>query len=282
MFADDTKVYTIGDTSQRFHPVQENLKMLDDWSNIWLLKFNPGKCKQLIIKQREGVEVGVRVMHDNERPDIRIERVEKENDLGILTDNKLNFDQHIGEITRKANRMMGIIRRTFKHLDKDTFLPLYKSMVRSHLEYGQAVWNPHLKKHIQKIETVQRHATKRVEGIKDLSYTERLKYLGLPTLLYRRSRGDMIETYTSMYNIYDPECTPVLVKAEGITRGHDLKLYKRRTQSLELRRHFFTNRIVDNWNSLPEDVVKANSLNSFKNKLDVFWRNKWYNTEKIW
>ena len=82
-----------------------------------------------------------------------------------------------------------------------TFILLYKSLVRSHLEYGQSVWSPYLLKHIDLIEGVQRRATKLIHNLKNLPYSERLKRLNLPTLVYRRARGDMIETYKIMHGV---------------------------------------------------------------------------------
>ena len=73
------------------------------------------------------------------------------------------------------------------------FTQLYKTIVRSHMEYAHAVWNPYMKSQIRDIEAVQRRATKQVPGLKDLSYEERLQKLNLPTLKFRRLRGDMIE-----------------------------------------------------------------------------------------
>ena len=83
---------------------------------------------------------------------------------------------------KKASRNMGIIRRNFTHLDNTVFVPLYTSLVRSHLEYAQAVWSPQYKGDIKKIEAVQRNATRQVNGLKGKPYEERLKILKLPTL----------------------------------------------------------------------------------------------------
>ena len=69
-------------------------------------------------------------------------------------------------------------------MDKSTFLCLYKSLVRSHLDYGDLNWFPVLKKHIRMIENVQRRATRILSTLRHLSYSERLQELNLPTLLY--------------------------------------------------------------------------------------------------
>jgi len=99
--------------------------------------------------------------------------------------------------------MLGIIRRNFKYLNNDAFLTLYKTLVRSHLEYANSVWNPHSEKLIKDLERVQMRATEIIGHIKSMSYIEHLTHLNLPTLKYRRLRGDMIETYKIINEKYD-------------------------------------------------------------------------------
>ena len=94
--------------------------------------------------------------------------------------------------------MLGIVKRNFIYLTPDSFVVLYKSMIRSQLEYAVSVWNPHHQSLIEKLEKVQKRATKLVFTVKNLCYEERLRKLKLPTLKYRRIRGDMIE----LYNIF--------------------------------------------------------------------------------
>ena len=76
-------------------------------------------------------------------------------------------------------------------LKKNMFLTVFKSIVRPHLEYGSSVWSVIYKK----------EATKLIKNIQHKTYTQRLKYLGLPSLQYRRLRADMIETYKILNNI---------------------------------------------------------------------------------
>ena len=142
---------------------------------------------------------------------------DKQTDLGVIIDSKLSFDDHINQVVNKATEMTKIIRRTFQFLDTHTFLPLYKTMVRSHLEYAVAVWYPYKIKHKIATENVQRRATKELPGIRDLSYIERLKLLKLPTLAYRRLRGDMIDVYKIMHELYDNESAPNLLKWGDVT-----------------------------------------------------------------
>ena len=119
------------------------------------------------------------------------------------------------------NKVMGIIRRTFITLDVVSFVPLFTSLVRPILEYGNQVWCPYLIKDILAIVNVMRRATRMVAGMADLSYEERLRKLNLPSLAYRRSHGDMIETYKIIRGIYDEVCRDIFQLRGGPdTRGH--------------------------------------------------------------
>ena len=144
-----------------------------------------------------------------------------------------------------------------------TFLPIYKTMVRSHLDYAIAVRYPY-KKHKIAIENVQRRTTKELPGMGDLSYIEKLKLLKLPTLAYRRLRGDMIEVYKIMHEMYDNESAPNLLKWEDVSlrsgnRGYSLKLFTQRPK-INLRKNAFPLRVAEPWHSLPNSVIQARSI----------------------
>ena len=194
-----------------------------------------------------------------------------EQDLGIHLDNKLTFEQHLQAKINKANSVMGIIRRTYTYLDESSFLMLYKALVRPHVEYANQIWSPYLKKDINSIENVQRRATKQIAGMQNLTYEERLRKLKLPTLAYRRLRGDMIETYKILTEKYDRQaCEGFFELNTTSTRGHNLKLAKRHCKT-NVRKYSFTFRVIDTWNSLPQQVVSAPSVKTFESKLDQHW-----------
>ena len=101
-----------------------------------------------------------------------------------------------------------------------------------------------------------------------LEYEDRLRELNLPSLLYRRTRGDLIEVYKLLNGHYNVEIDKYVIRSkETRTRGHNLKLSKQ-TCRLRARKHLFLNRVVDQWNCLPENIVTAPSINTFKNRLD--------------
>ena len=147
--------------------------------------------------------------------------------------------------------------------------PLFKALIRPILEYGNAVWSPFSKEDIDNLERVQRHFTKRIEGLYDFSYNERLKILNLPSLEFRRMRGDLIETYKILHGLYDKKTTNTLFdrNTNTITRSNEFKLTKNRVESKKYQ-WFFTNRVINMWNGLPNFIVSADSLNTFKNRVD--------------
>jgi hypothetical protein len=188
-------------------------------------------------------------------------------------DTRLTFEDHMQEKVKKANRVLAVIRQSFTYLDDRTFTLLYKALVRPILEYCNQIWHPYLQKHTHLIENVQRRATKLIPGYRDLTYEERLRKLKIPTLAYRRIRGDMIETYKILNNKYDPTVTADLLTMNPRTsRGNNLKLSKKYTR-LKTRQNSFTFRITDTWNSLPNNIVTASDTKSFEARLDRHWTN---------
>jgi hypothetical protein len=205
---------------------------------------------------------------------VTLEKVDSIKDLGVNFDSKLKFILHLKDKVNKAYGVLGIIKRNFRYVSEEAFITLYKSMVRSHLEYANSVWCPYRQEDIIALERVQMRATKLIHSIKHLTYIERLKHLKLPTLRFRRIRGDMIEVYKILTNKYDSSINYSLtLNACSNTRRNRFKLYKGHVR-YDLRKYFFTNRVIDIWNSLPDYVVDVDTVNNFKNKLDKFWCNQ--------
>ena len=270
LFADDTKVYHRINCSQDCKDLQEDIKAMQLWSEKWLLCFHPDKCKCMRIGNSD-IDLYAYKLKDDGKA---MECSKSEKDIGVVIDNKLTFENHINEKVNIANSIMGVIRRTFEFLDIKTFRLLFTSLVRPHIEYANQVWNPYLKKHIDMLENVQCRATKSIPGLSSLSYEERLRKIKIPTLAYRRIRGDMIETYKILTGKYDPEVSNFIkLREDSYTRGHKYKIYKYRPR-LNVRKYSFCMRIVDQWNSLPSSVVEAKSVNSFERRLDRLWRNQ--------
>ena len=200
--------------------------------------------------------------------DAQLKTCSDEKDLGVTFDNEMKFDKHIGNSVNKANKMLGLIKRSFTDIDNETFLKLYKAMVRPHLEYGNIIWHPMLKRQSITIEKVQRRATKLVKGFKDLTYQERLAKLNLHTLYGRRIRGDLIETYKIFNGFTDLKWnkffdTPIYTS----TRHSTGKIFIKHSHT-KLRRCCYSVRVANLWNNLPIELKNAKNTNTFKNLLD--------------
>ena len=263
IFADDTKVYTEVSKSHN-NTLQDDICSLQDWSEKWQMEFNVDKCAVL--------QLGANNPHHNYIMEVNhketiLKQSEEERDLGILVDHQLNFKKHIEFITQKANRTLGVIKRHFKYLPEKYFVTLYKTMVRSKLEYGNVIWSPIFEADRDKIERIQRRATRCLKRIKHLNYAERLRKLKLPTLDFRRKRGDLIQAHKILHNRDKVVDDLLILSTNTNTRGHSLKLEKHYCQT-HLRKHFFSNRIVDAWNSLPEEAVLDPDINGIKIAVD--------------
>ena len=132
-------------------------------------------------------------------------------------------------------------------MSSDTFVMLYKTLVRSQLEYANVVWSPCRQMDIEKLEKVQMRATKMLSQMRKCSYENRLRLLNLPTLKYRRMRGDMIQVFNIISGMYDNNAVVEFNMSHvSNTRGNKYKLQLTHIR-YNLRKHFFSNRIIEVW-----------------------------------
>lgn len=253
LFADDAKIYKRMKNEADGVTLQQDLDALQDWSRKWLLQFNEEKCKVMHIGRRNP-----RCQyHLGATP---LEETIEEKDLGVIVTTNLRPSRQVCKAAASANSMLGLLRKTMTCLDPEMFLALYKALIRPRLEYCIQAWSPYTRGDIKKLEQVQRRATKLVPELAGYPYEERLSQLGLTTLEERRWRGDMIETYKILKGfdrVGDEDYLKLAPQGRHPgTRGHSLKLEKRRHRT-QKRSKFFSSRVVDKWNSLPESRFLA-------------------------
>ena len=270
-FADDLKMMGKVTAQEDIEQIKTDIDKLVEWSEDWQLSFNLDKCKVMHIGSKNKEQRYVMNGKD-------LKAVLEEKDLGVIVTTDFKVGRQCAEAAKKGNRILGMINRTFSCKSKVIVKQLYKSLVRPHLDSCVQVWRPHLKKDIEVLEKVQRRATRMVDGYRGMEYEERLKRIGLTTLEMRRERADLLEVFKIMKGMEGLDRDHFFKDAvEGresgiVTRGHSMKLYKKRVR-LEVGRWSFGNRVVERWNSLPEDVVEEETVNGFKGKLDRFLGN---------
>ena len=263
LFADDSKLYGPVDSPCSRQRLQEDIQHLEEWSAAWQLPFNVKKCEVLHIgSTNPGYEYTMFGSSLAASKEVR--------DLGITIDGSLRFHSQAAAAAAKANQVLGIIRRSFMNLTKTSLPLLFKSMVRPHLEFSNTIWGPMSRGDQKLVEKVQRRATKLVPEIRCKPYMERLRDLRLPSLTYRRARGDMILIYQILHGLVDVDQDLLLLSSNRHTRGHQYKLSIERARTLP-RRHFLSVRAANRWNGLPPDVVSAPTLSTFKSRLDTHW-----------
>ena len=203
--------------------------------------------------------------------DISVMRVCEQSDLGVLFTSDFKFGPHIHHIVQKANRLIGLIKKSFEFLDAPMLRTLYISLVRPYLGYACVVWCPFQLGDIRIIEKVQRRATKIIPSLKDKSYHDHLVSLNLPSLLYRRRRMDVIMVYLIVRGLEGISFDRLFTYCDLPTRSNGYKLYKNHCH-LNVRKHFFSQRTINDWNSLPRDIIESPNVIIFKSKLDVYWQ----------
>ena len=260
LFADDLKMHGRS-KSREFN--QNDINELNKWQNIWLLTFNTkdNKCKVMHLGKNNPC-------NEYYLDGKLLPKVESEKDLGVLFTNNLNWNDHIMKSVQSANSTIAWINRTVICRSAEIMLKMYKSLVRPQLEYCVQLWSP-LPSHgnwglILALENVQRSFTRMIDGIGTMTYENRLKHLGLTTLLERRARGDLIETFRIVSGIAKYGSNLFKISRNGknlVSRPGDQNTYKH---------GLLSRRVIAYWNKLPLHIRSVKTVDAFKNNLRNF------------
>ena len=274
LFADDCKVIGIIRKPTDVVELQNDIDRLQEWAKVSQMSFNYSKCKSMHFGTNNSENVYTMKLDGNDVH--RIEKTELERDLGILISKNLKWENQVDKAVRTANAVIAQIKNNFTYFDSDLVKLLYVSLVRPHLEYAVSVWNPYMRKDIDKLESVQHRATRLVPCLRKKSYEYRIKKLGLTKLEIRRQRGDLIQYYKVINSLDEIKWSKEprkLIQDNRLNPANNLRrtgltIYREPISKVRVREEFFLNRVAPMWNKLPGYVKEARSLNSFKAELD--------------
>lgn len=194
LYADDCKAYRVVNCPNDLIMFQDDLDRLCAWSQGNRMTFNVKKCKMMPIARKKQPFRSSLTLNR-----LDIEEVYEFRDLGLLMNHHLSWNSHVDAITNKANRILGLLRRTCRGWkDTKTLKMLYCTLVRSQVEYGTIVWSPHTKRNIEKLECIQQKGTKFILAKRNFTYDERLKCLNLLSLEKRCYLFDVTFLYKAL------------------------------------------------------------------------------------
>jgi len=258
LYADDVKLFARIDMSTNI--LQLSLNNIFEWSVKWQLTINAAKCNYLLIGNVKSYCINYHISN------VLLPSVSNARDLGLTVSSNLKFSSYIVDITNKAFARSALILRSFVTRDPFILSLAFTTYVRPLVEYCTPVWYPTSASDIRLVEKVQRNFTKRITAISSLTYHQRLEHLSLDSLELRRLRFDLHMVYRILHNLIDLSVDSYFTQSILSLRCGGCKLFKPRCNTA-IRQNYFSIRIINCWNILPEHIISAPSLTSFKRLL---------------
>ena len=203
-FADDTRLSGRIDIAEDCTHIQEDLLAITTWSeenNMVLhedkFEYLSHKCRKTLL---DHLPFATEYSQYDTKSGVTIYPSDQVRDLGVIVSSDLSWDNHINSMLQKAKMMSAWVLNVFKCRDSCTMLTLYKSLIRSLLEYCCPLWHPTTIGLTQKIEALQRSFTRKISGCQDMNYWERLSHLKLMSLQRRRERYIIITMWKILNN----------------------------------------------------------------------------------
>ena len=204
-------------------------------------------------------------------PDTRLYPVEELCDLGLVISKDLSWTSHMNSVRMKARSMTAWALSVFRSRDQDTMITLYKSMIRSHLEYCCLLWNPVKICEIESIEAVQRDFTSKIYGLSHLNYWDRLKSLNLMSLQRRRERFIIINVWKILNGLCPNHCELRFRDPSRLGIQAIVPPLRRCTPALQTRYDASFSVLGPKlWNVLPPKLTEVKCANSFKKQLSNY------------
>ena len=266
-FADDTRINMKVKTEEDKKAMQEDLNKIYRWAEENIMKFNEAKFEQMTC----GITKEVDVEPYKTATSTEIEFKSRVKDLGVVTNENVRFKEHIDGVVLACRVKQGNILRNFSTRKEETMMKLYKTHIRSKAEYCCIVWSPTLKQEISKIERIQKSFTKKINGMDDMNYHQRLKSLKLYSLERRRERYMIINTWQQLEGQRD---NLMDFKVNERSRHRTIKSTRVKWNGNNKNSSIIYNspalKMMRLFNAIPEDIRDTTGvkLEIFKRKLD--------------
>ena len=252
LFTDDCILYRAIKTVRDQLQPQKDLNNLEQWAKKWGMEFNAKKCEIMCISRSSKplqhlYSIGGDILSD----------VHKAKYLGITLPDTLSWSPYVSETVNKASGKIAFLRHNLHQCPQRLKEQAYLTLVRSVLEYAASVWDPHLRKDVNALEGVQRHAARFVTNSyeRTSSVTAMLKSLGWESLQGRRRDIRIALMYKIVHAQVAVPTNDLLVKANSRTRANHKYMFRHIPATSAAYKHSFFPRTVPQWNNLPAKAV---------------------------
>jgi len=266
LFADDTLAYLTIQSDTDCEVLQKDLDNLARWEKQWLMEFNAEKCEVIHIGRKRQT-----IKHDYTLHDQTLRTADSAKYLGVTVSSNLSWNDHISNITKKANNTLAFLRRNLQLKSRNIKTQAYSGLVRPILEYAASVWDPYTKSNINKIEMIQRRAARYVcnDYRRTSSVTEMLQQLGWKSLEQRRKIIRLIMMYKLLNGLVASDGLPALSTIHRRSRHTNSRALKVPSSKTDYHMFSYFPRSIRQWNVLPENIVNKKSLKAFKQALET-------------
>ena len=260
LFADDTSLQHSSDSSDDIeHVVNSDMNKLHQWSNQWLMRFNPKKTDVMLFSTRQNV-VKPTILSNNEL----LPFVQQHRHLGVTLQNNCLWSNHVENIVHSSHRRLNLLRSLKHKLNRNTLSNIYTTYIRPVLEYASVVWDECGVANTYKIERVQLDAARIVTGLPSYSSSADLyAETGWETLKSRRHRFKL-KTFNKLMKGETPNYLSCLLPPQvGQTTNYPLRNqtdYVLPNCRLSLFKNSFIPSTIRLWNSLPVEQKYINSI----------------------
>ena len=264
LFADDCLLYRPIKTTEDTKILQQDLSALEKWEKEWQMAFHPEKCVAIQVTTKRSTISADYTLHNH-----HLEVVDSSKYLGVTINNNLKWDEHINNISARANRTLGFLRRNLRGCRTAARSRAYEALVRPTLEYAASIWDPHNIGQINQLEKVQRRAarftTRNYTDRQPGSVTQMVKNLNWEPLQVRRIKIRLVLLFKIQHNLVAIPADAYLIPSDSRTRGENT--FRVPTTRKDVYRHSFFPSTIRDWNALPAAATTASSLEAFKGVL---------------